>query len=827
MLESLWGEDFSIKDIPKQTKTLIKKIKEPLKDVIKCTERVIKSNKVSLDEKLRLIQLDVERILGFHKDDTLIIRDIDTLHLYIDKAIENMEIAVDTETNNSLDPITCKLMGPCIYTPGMKNAYIPINHIDKQTKERLDWQLTEEDIKEEFSRLNENNVKIIMHNGKFDYEVLKCTTDLCLSIYWDTMIAAKVLDENEKSAGLKQQYIDKLDPSIEKYSIEHLFKNIEYSLVDPEIFALYAATDAFMTYKLYKWQKEQFEKPENKKIYDLFMNIEMPVIEVVAGMELNGIELDLNYASLLSKKYHDILDTIDKEIEIELAGYRDKIEEWSKTEDALTKPPKKTGEGFGKSKVEQLESPINIASPTQLAILLYDILKVGIIDKESPRGTGEAILQKIDLNITQLLLKRRGVVKLLTAFIDALPKTINVDGRVHCHFNQYGAATGRFSSSDPNLQQIPSHNKEIRMMFKARDNYVLVGSDFSQQEPRLLSQYSQDENMINAYKEGKDLYATIATGVYNNTYWDNMEVTQDGKPNPEGKKRRGSVKSLLLGIMYGRGVASIAEQIHGTVEEAQKIIDDFYRSFPKVKNWMDDTINNAHKLGYVEDLWGRRRRLPDLLLPKYSIKTKDNLDSFNPLLESKGIITPQSLKNIKQYEDKLNKCKNKREFELISQQALKEGITITSNTGFIAQAERQCVNARIQGGAASMTKLAMIKLHKDKALNDLGFKLLIGVHDELIGECPKENAQAVADRLCYVMKTAASGIVEVPFKCDPDIAECWYLNDYQDLVRKEFKELILQKSIQEAFNEVCNSRPESTREQMRETLAEFIDSTII
>ena len=148
--------------------------------------------------------------------------------------------------------------------------------------------------------------------------------------------------------------------------------------------------------------------------------------------------------------------------------------------------------------------------------------------------------------------------------------------------------------------------------------------------------------MINAYKAGKDLYATIAQGVYKNTYWDNMECWEDGSPNPEGKKRRSSVKSLLLGIMYGRGVASIAEQINGTVEEAQKIIDDFYTGFPKVKDWIAKTEADAKVNGYVEDLWGRRRRLPDIKLPKYTVKYEKESTTFNPILYTKGIYSSES-----------------------------------------------------------------------------------------------------------------------------------------------------------------------------------------
>lgn len=556
MVDSLWGDDFIIKKTPKEAKKIIKKISEP-KDSSSVVKKAVKSKKLSVHDKLAIITENVKKILGRYADNTQVIKTRQELTDYIDTAIRNGIIAVDTETNNSLDPITCKLMGPCLYTPGLKNAYVPLNHVNPETLERLDWQLTEEDIKEELSRLTET--KIVMHNGKFDYSVIKCTTSVELKIYWDTMIGAKVLDENERSAGLKQQYIEKIDPSIEKYSIDHLFEDIEYAMVDPEIFALYAATDSYMTYKLYEWQKDKFELPGHQRLYSLFRNVEIPVIIPIAEMEMTGVEVDQEYAELLSKKYHKKLDTIDLKIAAELATLKDQIAAWRLTEDANFHPIATKANKYGeylpqKSKSEQLEDPINLASPTQLAILFYDILKCPPVDKKKPRGTGEAELkaieQKLKLPICSLLVERREWVKLITTYIDVIPELAKrwPDGRVRTHFNQYGAQTGRMSSSDPiNLQNIPSHNKEIRMLFKAADNCVLVGSDFSQQEPRLLSQYSGDENMINAYKAGKDLYATIACGVYKNTYWDNMEHWEDGSPNPEGKKRRGNCKSLLLG----------------------------------------------------------------------------------------------------------------------------------------------------------------------------------------------------------------------------------------------------------------------------------------
>ena len=211
---SLWGPTFTI---PEQAAT-INKVQAALENP-KEVKKIIASKKLPVEEKLMLVKAEVNRILGKYKDDTVLIKTKTELKQYIDKALENKIIAIDTETNNSLDPITCKLMGPCIYTPGLKNAYIPVNHVDLKTGERLDWQLTEQDIYEEFKRLD--GIEIITHNGKFDYEVLYCTIGWKMPVTWDTMIAARLLDENEK-ASLKEQYRTKMDPSQEKYDIEHL-----------------------------------------------------------------------------------------------------------------------------------------------------------------------------------------------------------------------------------------------------------------------------------------------------------------------------------------------------------------------------------------------------------------------------------------------------------------------------------------------------------------------------------------------------------------------------------------------------------------------------
>lgn len=814
---NLFGPEIEV-STSKKTQDIIEKINNP-KELKVVKEKKVKSKKLSVEEKINVITEKVHKTLDKQKDNVIVIRTKQDLSDYITQSIANDIIAIDTETNNSLDPLTAKLMGLCVYTPNSKKAYVPVNHVDFRTGEKLPNQLTEQDIKDELSRIVTAQTLTIMHNAKFDFQIIKTTCGIEVPCYWDTMIAAKLIDENEQ-AGLKQQYILHVDAEQEKYSIEDLFEKEEYAIFPPEVFALYAATDPYMTYKLYEWQKPIMESKDYEKVHNLFRQVEMPVIRVVANMELAGIELDKEYAKRLSIKYHKKLDELDLRIKEELSKYKTKIDEWRNTKEANLKPKKKSGEEGGKSKSEQLPDEINLGSPTQLAILLYDVIGIEQVSKESPRGTGEDILQSIKLPLAKLILERRGIVKLLDAFIDSLPQKVNpIDGRVHGHFNQYGAATGRFSSSDPNLQQLPASNKEIRMMFKARDGYSLVGSDFSQQEPRMLSNYSKDEDMINAYKEGKDLYATIASSVYNNDYWDNMEYKQDGTPNPDGKKRRNACKTLLLGIMYGQGVTAVSESIGSSIQEAQAIIDGFYDSFPKVKGWMDETTKFAKQHGYVEDLWGRRRRLPDILLPRFEIKDMkvSEEDTFNPLLgmSNKPVQNPK----IGFYRDKLKEAKRKTDIDEIIKQALEDNIKIKNNGGFIAQAERQCVNARIQGGSATMTKIAMNKLFRDEELNKLGFKLLLTVHDELIGECPKENVEAAAKRLTHVMKTCIDDVSSVPFKCDADISDHWYFNDYSNTLKQVYKKL-LSKGIkqEEALQSLIEEHTELTPEEITKIL---------
>ena len=809
---NLFGiEDISVKK--EKTKSIIKKANNP-KTVKTSSEKNIKSKKLSVQEKLSIINTNVENTLGIYKETTQVIKSREELFEYVDRAVENGIIAIDTETNNSLDPLTCKLMGLCLYTPKSMNAYIPVNHTDLQGN-KLEWQVTEQDIHDALIRVN--NITTLTHNGKFDYQVIYCTCGVKIPIDWDSMVGARILDENEFSAGLKQQYIDKIDPSIEKYSIDKLFEAIEYKYVDPEIFALYAATDSYMTYRLYEYQKNEFEKKGNERLYSLFKNIEMPIVTVVAEMELTGVCIDTEYAQRLSDKYHKKYEDLQNRISAELSKYDDVVSQWRLTEEANVQPVKSTGNGYGKSKNEQLEYPIKLSSPTQLAIFLYDVLKIKPISNKSPRGTGEEILKKINLPICDLILEERGLLKLINTYIDKLPECVSKkDGRLHAHFNQYGAATGRFSSSDPNLQNIPSHNNEIRMMFTATPGYVMIGGDFSQQEPRLLAHYSDDEHMIQAYKENKDLYASIASKVYHNNYEDNREFRPDGTINPEGKKRRTSVKSLLLGIMYGMSTPSIAAQLGCDIKEAESIKSGFFKEFPKVNNWINETQYNAKKNGYVEDVWGRRRRLPDISMPKYEAHYEgaSNKPSFNPLLNSSGVNVDLNNGLAEEFVVRLNRCRSKREADSVKEEAKSANVRIKDNSGFVSQAERQCVNARIQGGAASMSKRAMINVHNNEELKQLGFRLLIVVHDEIIGECPIENKDRCKELLSQLMIESAKPEVMVPMKCDVDDFNSWYFDVYSAELMKEYNSLLEKETKESALEILKNNHMELKSDQI-------------
>lgn len=718
----------------------------------------------SLLEQISSIKYNVENNLGKYKEKSMLIQTEEELTNYITKCVHNNIISIDTETTG-LDPMLDKIAGICIYTPCMPGAYIPINHVSYITNMVVPDQLDIETIRKQFERLIDTHVDIIMFNAQFDIRVLRHGIGLH-NIYctWDCYIAQRLLNENEPTNALKplhKKYV--LNGEEDAFKFDELFKGIPFTMIPLQTAYLYASHDPVITYELYEYQKRYLcsDREDMKAIYWDFMNIEMPCVEVVADMEDNGILFDMKYQQELSEKYNKMLSDKLQAFYSELNKIDDKIVSYKETHVN-----------------HKLDTPINIASPPQLATLFYDILGYDVIDKKSPRGTGEAILKKMNNPIADAVLEWRTLSKLVDTYIDKMPECINPnDGRIHCKFNQYGADTGRFSSSDPNLQNIPSKNKDIRKMFIASPGYVLMSSDFSQQEPKCLASLCKkqgDPQMYNTFMEGKDLYSEIASKAFNKPYEECREFNADGSTNKQGKARRTQAKSILLGVLYGRGVNSIAEQLNCTPEKAQNIKDSVFRGFPAIKQFEKDSLQMAHELGYVTTIGGRKRRLPDLQLDEYEFTWIDGSAPDDDILdfdsdEEKEI--PE--RTIRKYLTQLHKC-TFREKRKIFESANEEGIWIVDNGGKIADATRQCVNSRIQGSASDLTKLAMIELNNNKRLKELGFRLLIPVHDEVIAECPEENAKECSELLAQIMSKSAEKLLEMPIKCDVEITRAWY-----------------------------------------------------
>ena len=300
-----------------------------------------------------------------------------------------------------------------------------------------------------------------------------------------------------------------------------------------------------------------------------------------------------------------------------------------------------------------------------------------------------------------------------------------------------------------------------------------MSADFSQQEVKGMAQMCGDETMAEAFRQGKDFYAQIASVAFNYPYEDCLEFRPDGTTNPEGKERRSQAKSILLGINYGRGAASIAEQLGCTKEKAEQIKEDVFLGFPAIAKFEQDSFEMAETLGYVTTLWGRKRRLPDMMLPDYEFQWADKSASDDPLDFDSELPEEVPDEIINKYLRKLSKCWGAQKRKLF-EEANAEGVWIIDNTKKKADASRQCVNARIQGTAADQAKLAMIALHDDERLKELGFRILIPVHDEVIAECPRENAKEVAERFAYIMSHSSGEKFTIPISCDVAISEQWY-----------------------------------------------------
>nr|DAW76403.1 MAG TPA: DNA POLYMERASE [Caudoviricetes sp.] len=679
----------------------------------------VKRNKNKLENALAVIQELVKSGRLHAEGEVETIRTPERLKEYMDHCKQSGEYVLDVETTG-LDIYNDILVGICLYTPGETSAYVPFNHTDLQNVRVAD-QMSEEQVRDILlPYLQDQELRCINHNIKFDNKKLAWDwKQVIVNIYWDTQIAGNVLNENEphKLKPMYNKYILHGKGSGEDY--KDLFDGIPFNYVPIDIATVYGANDGFKTYALYKFQaqylREDHPREDFRKMYYVFREVEMPLIPLCTDMEMRGVEIREDFAKELSEDFNKEL----VEVEAKCDAYVEQFKQYILDHNNLMRLTKGT-------------CKINYSSPQQVAALFYDIFKLKSVSRKEPRGTGDKIIQKFLSTAKKKDTKKsrefaeflenyqrfKEIKKLLGTYVDKIPQVkepkINA---VYTTYNQYGAKTGRFSSSDTvskiNLQNIPSKEKRIRKIFKARDGYKLVGGDFSQIEPRVLAFLSGDESMINAYKEGKDLYAIMGSQVYQLPYEDCREFYPDGTVNAEGKHRRTTMKSVLLGIMYERGATAIGEQFNKSAEWAQQLIDNFYKSFPKINQYRLKIENMAETYGYVTTITGRKRRLPDMQL--------EDKDDYR-----------------------------------------------------YQEAHRQSLNSVIQGSSADIMKLSMIAIYNDPRYKALDCHMIITVHDELIMEVPEDHIKEGAELLVGTMKRVGHSLIDLPMSVDAEVNDYWY-----------------------------------------------------
>ena len=679
----------------------------------------VKRNKNKLENALAVIQELVKSGRLHAEGEVETIRTPERLKEYMDHCKQSGEYVLDVETTG-LDIYNDILVGICLYTPGETSAYVPFNHTDLQNVRVAD-QMSEEQVRDiMLPCLQDQELRCINHNIKFDNKKLAWDwKQIIVNIYWDTLIAGYVLNENEPH-GLKplyNKYILHGKGSSEDYG--NLFEGIPFNYVPIDVATVYGANDGFKTYALYKFQaqylREDHPREDFRKMYYVFREVEMPLIPLCTDMEMRGVEIREDFAKELSEDFNKEM----VEVEAKCDAYVEQFKQYILDHNNLMRLTKGT-------------CKINYSSPQQVAALFYDIFKLRSVSRKEPRGTGDKIIQKFLSTAKKKDTKKsrefaeflenyqrfKEIKKLLGTYVDKIPQVkepkINA---VYTTYNQYGAKTGRFSSSDTvskiNLQNIPSKEKRIRKIFKARDGYKLVGGDFSQIEPRVLAFLSGDESMINAYREGKDLYAIMGSQVYQLPYEDCREFYPDGTVNAEGKHRRTTMKSVLLGIMYERGATAIGEQFNKSAEWAQQLIDNFYKSFPKINQYRLKIENMAETYGYVTTITGRKRRLPDMQL--------EDKDDYR-----------------------------------------------------YQEAHRQSLNSVIQGSSADIMKLSMIAIYNDPRYKALDCHMIITVHDELIMEVPEDHIKEGAELLVGTMKRVGHSLIDLPMSVDAEVNDYWY-----------------------------------------------------
>lgn len=392
---------------------------------------------------------------------------------YFEKCYKNGVVTIDTETDNSVDPRTAVMVGLCLFTPYSRPVYIPVNHIDKTTLQRVPNQVSVEKLSEKVEKFKD--LFCIYHNAKFDVNVIDTNLGVRLPISWDTMIGAKVLNENDLSAALKSVYVKYIEPAQPTYNISNLFT--ENKTADIKDFALYSAMDSYDTYKVYLMQKKVLESPTMQKLYHLLVDLEFKITEIAAEMEQEGANFDKDLAQIYLKKFENLA--------------AEKQEELNKFFEPLR----------FKSDFKLQEWPVNVGSSDQVVSALN---AMGIQCEDSQEPTLKA-LSKI-YPICNTILECRSANHMVTSFFRPYIEMINPKtGRLHANFNQMGSEdktvkTGRFSCQNPNLQQLPSFDDSVRLCFSGATQ--IEEKEFEDE----LELYENDEvETVDGYKFVKDL----------------------------------------------------------------------------------------------------------------------------------------------------------------------------------------------------------------------------------------------------------------------------------------------------------------------------------
>ncbi|WP_392561222.1 DNA polymerase I [Orbus sturtevantii] len=475
--------------------------------------------------------------------------------------------AFDTETN-SIDHFHAQLVGISLSINPNEACYIPIHHYYLGVPKQLSIDEIIQKLKPIFE---DENIKKIGQNAKFDYCILANYGITVKGIAFDTMLESYVLNSNERHDmdSMARKYLDHKTVTYDELTKVDR-KKVTIDMVDIEQTTLYASEDADITLLLHNHLWPNIEKESQLK--KLFTDIEMPLAIILANMERTGVLIDEKQLNQHSKELKIKLDQLEKQIH-ELAG-----------------------------------EPFNIASPKQLQVILFEKKQLPII-KKTPKGdpsTNEEVLSELanDYELPRLILEYRGLAKLKNTYTDKLPLMISEkDHRIHTNYNQVGTVTGRLSSNDPNLQNIPVRNEEgrkIRQAFIAPKGYKIVSADYSQIELRIMAHLSQDKNLLDAFANDKDIHRFTAS-----------EILSKNEQDVTSEERR-RAKAVNFGLIYGMSAFGLSKQINIARHEAKFYIDSYFERYPNVERYMENTRLLAAEKGYVETLSGRRLYLPKI-----------------------------------------------------------------------------------------------------------------------------------------------------------------------------------------------------------------------